>query len=98
MIFKKNRILVCLFIFVVCVCAMASCQKIIVDDNPINTDSETTEAGKTENNDDDTIETTEMVSLLCGLILQSIDPDAIIENNLDNIPPLTKKTLKSWRK
>ena len=44
------------------------------------------------------IETTEMVSLLCGLILQSIDPDAIIENNLDNIPPLTKKTLKSWRK
>lgn len=44
------------------------------------------------------IESTEMVSLLCGLILQSIDPDAIIENNLDNIPPLTKKTLKSWRK
>ena len=44
------------------------------------------------------IETTEMVSLLCGLILQSIDPDSIMENKLDNLPPLTKKTLKSWRK
>jgi DNA helicase-2/ATP-dependent DNA helicase PcrA len=39
-----------------------------------------------------------MVSLLCGLILQTIDPDAVMENNLDNLPPLTKKTLKSWRK
>ena len=44
------------------------------------------------------IENTEMVSLLCGLILQSIDPDSVTENNLDNVPPLTKKTLKSWRK
>lgn len=44
------------------------------------------------------IENTEMVSLLCGLILQSIDPDSITENKLDNLPPLTKKTLRSWRK
>ena len=44
------------------------------------------------------IENTEMVSLLCGLILQSIDPDSITENELDNLPPLTKKTLKLWRK
>lgn len=43
------------------------------------------------------IETTEMVSLLCGMILQSIDPDAITENKLDNLPPRTKKTLKTWR-
>ncbi len=44
------------------------------------------------------IETSEIVSLLCGLILQSIDPTSITENNLDNLPPHTRKTLRSWRK
>lgn len=44
------------------------------------------------------IEATDIVSLICGLILVSIDSDATIENNLDNIPPHTKKILKDWRK
>lgn len=44
------------------------------------------------------IEKTEIVSLLCGLILQSIDPDSLVENQLDNLPPRTKNTLKTWRK
>lgn len=44
------------------------------------------------------IEATDIVSLICGLILVSIDYDATIENNLDNIPPHTKKILKDWRK
>lgn len=44
------------------------------------------------------IENTEIVSLLCGLILQSIDPDSLTQDSLDNLPPHTKKTLKSWRK
>ena len=35
------------------------------------------------------IEATDIVSLICGLILVSIDSDATIENNLDNIPPLS---------
>ena len=44
------------------------------------------------------IEKSDMVSLLCGLILQSIDPDSVTENKLDNLPPRTKDTLKKWRK
>ena len=44
------------------------------------------------------IEATDIVSLICGLILVSIDSGATIENNLDNIPPHTKKILKDWRK
>lgn len=44
------------------------------------------------------IEKTEIVSLLCGLILQSIDPDGVTQDQLDNLPPRTKNTLKKWRK
>lgn len=44
------------------------------------------------------IEKTEIVSLLCGLILQSIDPDGVTQDRLDNLPPRTKNTLKMWRK
>lgn len=44
------------------------------------------------------IETTEIVSLICGLILVTIDYKGHIESTLDNIPPHTKKTLKLWRK
>ena len=44
------------------------------------------------------IETTEIVSLICGLILISIDPDKLAENQLDNLPRHTKDTLKNWRK
>lgn len=44
------------------------------------------------------IETTDIVSLICGLILFSIDSKSTIEKQLDNIPPHTKTTIKSWRK
>lgn len=44
------------------------------------------------------IETTEIVSLICGLILVSIDPKATTEKELDNLPPHTKNSLKIWRK
>lgn len=44
------------------------------------------------------IETTDMVSLICGLILVSIDPKATTEKQLDNLPPHTKNSLKMWRK
>ncbi|MBQ6220586.1 MAG: UvrD-helicase domain-containing protein [Methanosphaera sp.] len=44
------------------------------------------------------IETTEIASLICGLILISIDPDRQAEQQLDNLPPHTKNTLKNWRK
>lgn len=44
------------------------------------------------------IESTEIVSLICGLILVSIDEKAKFQNTLENIPPLTEKTLKLWRK
>jgi len=44
------------------------------------------------------IESTEIVSLICGLILISIDENAKFQNTLENIPPLTEKTLKLWRK
>lgn len=44
------------------------------------------------------IETTEIASLICGLILISIDPEKQAEQQLDNLPPHTKNTLKNWRK
>ncbi len=44
------------------------------------------------------IETTDIVSLICGLILLSIDPQEETESKLDNLPPHTKNTLKMWRK
>ena len=44
------------------------------------------------------IETTEIVSFICGLILTSIDKEEKLEKQLENIPPKTKKTLKQWRK
>lgn len=44
------------------------------------------------------IESTDIVSLICGLILLSIDPEGKTQDNLDNIPPHTKNVLKSWRK
>lgn len=44
------------------------------------------------------IETTEIVSMICGLILLSIDPESQTEKQLDNLPLHTKNTLKSWRK
>ncbi len=43
------------------------------------------------------IETTDIVSLICGLILISIDPTSSTEKQLDNLPPHTKNTLKTWR-
>ncbi|MBO7718660.1 MAG: UvrD-helicase domain-containing protein [Methanosphaera sp.] len=44
------------------------------------------------------IESTEIVSLLCGLLLVNIDYDSLIEESLDNIPLHTKKILRTWRK
>lgn len=44
------------------------------------------------------IETTDIVSLICGLILISIDPKSVTEKQLDNLPPHTKNSLKTWRK
>lgn len=43
------------------------------------------------------IESTDMVSLICGLILITIDPEESIKEDLDNVPPHTKKILKTWR-
>ncbi|WP_455646044.1 UvrD-helicase domain-containing protein [Methanosphaera sp.] len=43
------------------------------------------------------IESTDIVSLICGLILVSIDSDSKIQDSLDNLPPRTKKILKMWR-
>ena len=43
------------------------------------------------------IEQTELVSLLCGLILVAIDSNSNIQESLDNIPLHTKKTLRLWR-
>ncbi|MBR0471629.1 MAG: ATP-dependent helicase [Methanosphaera sp.] len=43
------------------------------------------------------IETTDIVSLICGLILLSIDPNSTTEKQLDNLPPHTKNSLKTWR-
>lgn len=44
------------------------------------------------------IETTELVSIICGLILLSVDSDEEYPDKLDNIPPHTSKTLRLWRK
>lgn len=44
------------------------------------------------------IESTEIVSLMCGLLLVNIDSDSLIEESLDNIPLHSKKILRSWRK
>ncbi|MDO5826128.1 MAG: DEAD/DEAH box helicase [Methanosphaera sp.] len=44
------------------------------------------------------IESTDIVSVLCGLILISIDYDSKIQESLDNIPLHTKKILRLWRK
>ena len=44
------------------------------------------------------IETTDIVSLICGLILLSIDPKSTTDKQLDTLPPHTKSTMKSWRK
>ena len=44
------------------------------------------------------IESTEIVSLICGLILITIDSKGVTESKLENIPPHTKKILKIWRK
>ncbi|OED30903.1 UvrD-helicase domain-containing protein [Methanosphaera sp. WGK6] len=43
------------------------------------------------------IESTDIVSLICGMILVSIDSDSKIQDSLDNLPPHTKKILKMWR-
>ncbi len=43
------------------------------------------------------IESTEVVSLLCGLIILIVDPDNTIQKTFENLPPHTKNTLKSWR-
>ena len=44
------------------------------------------------------IETTDIVSLICGIILLSIDPESTTEKHLNTLPPHTKSTIKSWRK
>ncbi len=44
------------------------------------------------------IETTEIVSLICGLILESIDSEFKNEKQLESLPPHTRSTIKSWRK
>ncbi|RAP52643.1 MAG: hypothetical protein BZ138_02570 [Methanosphaera sp. rholeuAM270] len=44
------------------------------------------------------IELTDMVSLICGLILLNIDPNSTTEKELDNLPPHAKDSLKTWRK
>ncbi len=43
------------------------------------------------------IESTDVVSLLCGLILMIVDPDNTEEKTFENLPPHTKNTLKTWR-
>lgn len=44
------------------------------------------------------IESTEIVSIICGLLLINIDSKGIVEQKIENIPPHTKKTIKLWRK
>jgi DNA helicase-2/ATP-dependent DNA helicase PcrA len=44
------------------------------------------------------IESTEIVSILCGLILIHIDSKSKVQESIDNIPPRSKKTLRMWRK
>lgn len=44
------------------------------------------------------IETTELVSIICGLILICVDSKGEYPEKLDNIPPHTNKTLRLWRK
>lgn len=44
------------------------------------------------------IEATEIVSLICGLILVSIDPTKQFEDTITNLPPRTYDILKHWRK
>ena len=43
------------------------------------------------------IEQTHIISVICGLILDTIDPQGIIENKLENIPLKTIKTLEKWK-
>ena len=44
------------------------------------------------------IETTELVSIICGLILIYVDSKGDYPEKLENIPPHTNKTLRLWRK
>ncbi|MDO5852119.1 MAG: DEAD/DEAH box helicase [Methanobacteriaceae archaeon] len=44
------------------------------------------------------IEQTHVVSVICGLIQEIIDPEEVIGKNLEDIPLKTTKTLKHWRK
>lgn len=44
------------------------------------------------------IESTEVVSLICGIILMSIDPKSKIQSSIENLPLHTKKSLNLWRK
>lgn len=44
------------------------------------------------------IENTEIVSLICGLMLIYVDPKSKTEKQLDNLPPHTKNTMNLWRK
>lgn len=44
------------------------------------------------------IESTQLISLMCGLILINIDPDSKLQDSIDNLPPHSKKVLRSWRK
>lgn len=43
------------------------------------------------------IEATDIVSLICGLILQAVDDDMKLEDSLRNIPPRTHDILDHWR-
>lgn len=43
------------------------------------------------------IEKTEIASLMCGLMLISIDKDKQLESSVSNIPKRTQKTLTQWR-
>ncbi|PAV07336.1 DEAD/DEAH box helicase [Methanosphaera cuniculi] len=43
------------------------------------------------------IEATDIVSLICGLILQAVDSDMKLEDSLRNIPPRTHDILDHWR-
>ena len=43
------------------------------------------------------IEATDIVSLICGLILQAVDGDMKLEDSLRNIPPRTHDILDHWR-
>jgi DNA helicase-2/ATP-dependent DNA helicase PcrA len=44
------------------------------------------------------IQSIEIVQILCGLILEAIDPNANIQKKIENLPILANKNMKKWRK